>query len=87
MENKARFWNTPNGKIISHTIHEHNSGLDSLGINITLLKIYLEKKFPEALEDEKIQKALEGISNARERMKEAIDYSYNKFKERFENGE
>ena len=72
------FWNSENGKIISHGIHDHNSGLRYLRTYISILKIKIEKGENIKLEDiEKLEKGLK-------RCRDSMDYIYIKFKEKYE---
>jgi len=79
------FWKTDNGKILSHTIHDHNSGLGIIvnykNILTSLLKNNLIT-FVDSNTEETFMKSIIGIETGRVRCREAVDYCYTKFKEK-----
>lgn len=82
---RKSFWKTDNGKILSHTIHEHNSGIRIIVNYNNLLKRLLEHKlitFTNLDSEELFIKSIEGIEKGKIRSKEGIDYCYTKFKEK-----
>lgn len=84
MSKDKNFWNTKNGKILSHTIHDHNSGLAIAGSWKSFI-ISLTKKNAIIFDTEETKddfnKAINGINTGLDKCKEAVDYCYTKFKE------
>lgn len=79
---EIKFWQTQNGKIISHGIHEHNGGLGLIVNNLELLKRYLQE---EPLNKENIEYCIHRINTGKEKCMEGIDYIYTKFEEMYKN--
>jgi len=71
------FWKTPVGKIFSHGIHEHNSGLGMI-INYALFIERLNEK--GELTDEKLKEYLQKIKDNKNKCEEAMDYVYTEIK-------
>lgn len=69
-----KFWTTDLGKILSHGIHDHNSGLGII-VNYTSMI----KKNPE-----KIDEYLVNILTGKKKCEESIDYIYTKIREYWE---
>lgn len=83
---KERFWDVPEGKVMAHGIHEHNSGLSYIINSCTWLEKHIKINYPEVASDEKAMKAIQNIRSGKEKCKEAMDYVYVKFKEKHESG-
>lgn len=85
MKNETNFWETKIGKILSHGIHEHNSGLGYIQNGKSLLM----KEFKLAQEDELSEisfqilfdKNMATIRKGQDKCKESIDYIYKNLKE------
>ncbi len=81
----SNFWGTDDGKILSHTIHEHNSGLGIIINNKNILTTLLKNNlitFVNSDAEETFMKSIIGIETGRVKCKEAVDYCYTKFKEK-----
>ena len=84
MSENKKFWDTKNGKILSHTIHEHNSGLGIIANYKSVITTLLKTKlitFVDSDTEETFMKSIIGIEEGRVRCREAVDYCYTKFKE------
>ena len=84
MSKDKNFWNTKNGKILSHTIHDHNSGLGTIVNYKNILTTLLKNKlitFVDSDAEETFMKSIIGIETGRVKCREAVDYCYTKFKE------
>lgn len=83
-----RFWDTEEGKILSHGIHEHSNGQSLIINSVSIMKRLIENgNIRIEGEDSNIEmftKSLDLIIKGKERNKEAIDYIYTKFKNNFE---
>jgi len=73
------FWKTPEGKILGHGIHEHNSGLGIISNYLKHLKYIIENDLEKDKDD--LLKVLESIEKARIRCRESMDYIYTNIKE------
>jgi uncharacterized coiled-coil protein SlyX len=85
-DEKVDFWKTPEGKIMSYGIHEHNSGLGHIINNLRYIELLIEKRHIEIkFNDEKYMKdfndSLVKIRQGKEKSKDAMDYVYTKIKE------
>ena len=83
------FWDTEEGRIMAHTIHEHNSGLGMLVRAIGVMRRQHERKgvtvsFINNKEKELYYKNLDFIEKGIEKCKESIDYAYKKALEKHE---
>lgn len=74
-----KFWDTEEGKILMHGIHDHSHGLQY--INSALNVIMRTIEYEEELDVEQLKKDLELIERGRDRCKESIDYIYKELKE------
>lgn len=72
-----KFWNSEEGKIISHTIHEHNSAIGLISGTVYYLRKI--KDDGELLSDE-LEQRLDKIEEYLRRCKEAVDYAYKELK-------
>lgn len=89
---ETNFWKTPEGKIISYAIHEHNSGLGYIMNNLSFIKLLIENKNIEikgthesdAVNEKTLKdfhRALERIKDGKVKCKDSMDYVYTKLKE------
>lgn len=84
MSENKKFWDTKNGKILSHTIHEHNNGLGIIANCKSVITTLLKNDriiFLGSDTEETFMKSIIGIEEGRVRCREAVDYCYTKFKE------
>ena len=78
-ENKSiKFWDTKEGKILSHAVHDHNSGLGRIVNNVYYLKELLKDK---DYENPRILITLDSITSAKDDCRNAMDYAYNNIKD------
>ena len=85
-DEKIDFWKTPEGKIMSYGIHEHNSGLGYIINNLRYIELLIEKGHIEIKgTDENYMKdfnnSLTKIREGKEKCKDSMDYVYTKIKE------
>lgn len=73
-EDKVNFWKTPEGKIISHGIHEHNSGLGIINNYIRWFEYSLEKGIQHSKEEQ--LEVLARMRDGKVKCRESIDYIY-----------
>ena len=77
------FWNTKEGKIIGHGIHDCNSAISITKSYLRLLhQRYKERGKPI---DDEFWEYLDKAIESQKKIHEAIDYIYVKFKEDYEN--
>ena len=76
------FWNTKEGKILGHSIHDSNNAVTSVNSCLRILKRYKERDKPI---DDEFWKYLDMAIERQKKIYEAIDYIYVKFKEDYEN--
>lgn len=77
-EEKISFWKTPEGKILSHGIHEHNSGLGILQNYIKWFEYSLKNNIEHSKEEQ--LKVLDSMKNAKTKCSESMDYVYEEIK-------
>lgn len=75
------FWNTKEGKILSHGIHDHTGFLSVQRHFLESMQKYQKENKPL---DNKFWLYLEAALNERKKAMEAMDYIYVKFKEEYE---
>jgi hypothetical protein len=91
-EQKPPFWKTPEGKIMSYGIHEHNGGLANINHSVEFIKkLIQEGKIKikgtdeiEILNDKYIERfmaSLERILDGKDKCRDSMDYVYTKLKE------
>jgi hypothetical protein len=83
----SNFWKTPEGKILSHTIHEHSHGLSHIINSIRLIERLVEKgkiTFSDKETEDMLLRSLKSMEDGKIKCKESVDYCYNKFKEKQE---
>lgn len=78
----TKFWDTEEGKILSHGIHEHSSGLGMIINELNYIELLTKK---EKITKNDYEISFNRIKDGRNKCKEAMDYIYNKFKEKYEN--
>lgn len=83
-----RFWDTEEGKILAHGIHEHSRGMSYIINSVAIIKALMMNgsiKF-EGDDDSLAQfnKYLELILEGKKVSKDSIDFIYTKFKDKFE---
>ena len=77
---KESFWNTKTGKILSHGIHEHSSGISLIKANLNLLaKDFVRDEKCFSKEDH--ERMMKTCKNSLQKCKDSIDYIYTKLKE------
>lgn len=88
MENKIDFWKTPEGKILSYGIHEHNSGSSYISSAVKIIQRMINIGLIQANEEymKDLLDQLDIILKGKEKQKESIDYIYSQFKSKYENG-
>lgn len=81
-ENKPNFWNIPEGKVMSHVVHDHTNGLCMAGTRLSLMERDLKRIHEMSKEEIEVElsKNIEYLRSALERMKKAMDYGYSEIK-------
>ena len=74
-EDKLKFWQTPEGKIISHGLHEHVNAIAIIGQRINFIL-----RHPEEYDKEKLLETLRGFQPQLKRSNDAMDYVYEETK-------
>lgn len=80
--NKMKFWETKEGKIIGYVLHEHGNGMALTGIKLKMLELSYKDG---TLTPEKFEEFMSDILKSMKRTNEALDYLYQKFKEKNDN--
>lgn len=74
-----KFWDTEEGKILMHGIHDHSHGLQYINSALSIIGRTLESE--GELDVEELKKDLELIEKGRDKCKDSIDYIYKEIKE------
>lgn len=74
------FYKTEDGKIMTHVVHDHNTGMGLINNWVVGIERRLEHNGEVSMEE--LKRALAGIKAGVSKAKEAVDYGYVKFKER-----
>ena len=79
---KPKFWNITEGKILSHTVHEHSNGLSMAVTKLHIMERELNKISQMTKEEIEVElaKNIEYLKSALDRMRKAMDYGYSEMK-------
>lgn len=82
MGDKKRFWDTEEGKLFSHAIHEHNSAIGS----IKNYNLFYERNRhnQEILTEERIEAMIRNNKENIQKATDSMDLLYKFFKNKFE---
>lgn len=79
-----KFWDTEDGKVFSHAIHEHNSAIGMIKHYNQFFESY--RNNPDIMTEEVILSMIEKNKKNCEKAFESMDMLYKHFKKNFDNG-
>tara|TARA_R110000850_G_scaffold34024_1_gene92221 strand:- start:30292 stop:30561 length:270 start_codon:yes stop_codon:yes gene_type:complete len=79
------FWKTPEGKILSYGIHEHNSGLGYINNSLSIINTLIEQggikiQFNDEESEKWFNNSLKRIKEGKVKCRKSMDYVYEEIK-------